>query len=213
MFPTDIQYQYRIGTSLIAYLEVFYASDISASFRTVTRVLVCVTSRHEEHPTADQCLGAQPGLLPIRHGLVCVLPHRGTRHAGPPHHEHPGNPADPVAGGVGHRGLRRPLRQRDHQPAAADALVPETDGELRDQLGPRRGPSLRAALRRDANLRGRSNAVLRADLPEAQVLHQVRRRGHVRAVVGLHGGHRAVCRAQGQAVEQAAKGAAPSGGS
>lgn len=89
-----------------------------------------------------------------------VLPHRGTCYASPPHHEHPGNPSDPVAGGVGHRVLRRPLWQRDHQPPPAGTLVPQTDGPLRDLAGGRRGRPVRAAVCDDENLRGRHNAVL-----------------------------------------------------
>lgn len=116
--------------------------------------------RYQEHPSADQCYGGEPGLLHIRHGLVRVLPHRGSRYAGPPHHEHPGNPADPVVGGVWHRGLRRPVWQRDHQPPAAGTLVPQADGTLRHAAGGRRGRPVRAAVRGDANLCGRHNAVL-----------------------------------------------------
>lgn len=140
-----------------------------------------------------------------------LLPHRGGGHAGPPHHEHPGNPADPVAGRVRHRGLRGPVRQRGHQPPAADALVPQADGEVRDAARRRRGRALRAAVRGHADLRGRGHAVLRAGVAQAQVLHQVRRRGHVRPVLGVPGGHRPVRREEAGEMAERAEGPAGDG--
>lgn len=154
-------------------------------------ILHC-SRRYEEHTSPNQHPGAEPGLLRFWHGLVRVLPHRGGRHASPPHHEHPGHPADVVAGRVRHRGLRGPLWQRDHQPPPADSLVPQTDGKVRHAARGRRGRALRAAVRDHADFRGRHDAILRACVSQAQVFYQVWRRGHVRPVLGVPGGHRSI---------------------
>lgn len=165
-------------------------------------LFLSVDARYKEHPSADKCHGPESGLFYFWHGLVCVLPYRGTSYAGPPHHEHPGNPVDPLVGGVWHRVVRGALWQWNHQPSLAGALVPQADWTLRDSAGGRCGRPVCAAVCGDANLRGRHNAVLWADLPQAEILYQVWRSGHVRPFLGLYGRHCSICHPEEQKLAQ-----------
>lgn len=171
-----------------------------------------LVDRHWKHPSPDPGSCSQLGILLLRHGLVCVFPHWGSGDVGPPHHEHPWNPAGTGTWRVGHRDLRCPLRQRDHQPALAGPLVPQAHGPLWQFSWRCGGPALHSSVCLCEDRCWQQNAVLWINLSKAIADSESLWGGYLHSLLDLHGGHCTFCLQENPLQIQAMEGTVQAGG-